>query len=399
MINNQKKWSPVTPDTDWFGTINNSNGEHWYDNLQYLKLYLPRKGAKIRYAKTAKRFGLNHAAVYSQLISLSGRSSSVFTSETGLSTLLNGINRKTIGTVLNDLDHIGLISREKVGNRIRVQLLPLTDNHILLFRPIPKGEKIEVKVPKPPEIPNKYEMKGDVYDDWRKLCQGLMTQSYAEKAIEISVELMESFDCFHEFLLQIKERHESNRKKGKVTKGNLGKFFVVCYEAKLKKLHEDEEKERKILELHAYLDSDEYRKKVEAKEKAAAADPLHENHIFQIESITSRVCFDSTNFFRNQQEAQRLIDELNRYVYELFVKSNEFDPRNVRVAAGQFSRQYLCHALAKINKHYNSDTRATPQEFVIEINRVLNSVEKLTNPEFLWVSKTEKANEQPSINA
>lgn len=399
IINKQRKWLPVTPDTDWFGLLPDPNGDHWHDKYQYVKLYLPRKGATIRYEKTFKRFGLNHSTVYSQLISLSGRSSSVFTTETGLSTLLNGINRKTIGTVLNDLDHIGLISREKVGNHLRVQLLPLTDDLLKLFRPIPKGKKIAVKQPKPPAGPDNYQMKGDVYDEWRELCKGLMAQSYAEKAIEISVELMESFDCFHEFLLNTKKWHEENRKKGKVTKGNFGRFFVVLYEAKQNKRKEDEAEEERIQELHDYWDSDEYQAQVEADQEAAAADPLHKKHIFDVESITSRVCFDSTNFFKNHQEAQRLIDDFERYVYELFVKSNEFDPRNVRVTAGQYARMYLCYALAKINKLYNSDTRATPQEFVLQINRVLSKVEKLTNPEFKWLSRTEKSNEQPSTNS
>tara|TARA_R110002167_G_scaffold207033_2_gene411206 strand:+ start:3328 stop:4758 length:1431 start_codon:yes stop_codon:yes gene_type:complete len=392
IINKQRKWSPVTPDTDWFGVLPDPDGDHWYDKYQYVKLYLPRKGAKIRYEKTVKRFGLNHAAVYSQLVSLS----SPITTETGLSTLLNGINRKTIATVLNDLDHIGLINREKVGNRIRVQLLPLTDDHLKLFRPIPKGEKIAVKVPKPPADPNNYQMKGDVYDEWRKLCQGLMAQSYAEKAIEISVELMESFDCFHEFLLNTKERHESNRKKGEVTKGNFGRFFVVLYEAKQNKHREDEAEEKRIQEYHAYLDSDEYRKKVDAEQKAAAADPLHKNHIFEIESITSRVCFDSTKFFRNQQEAQRLIDEFERHIYVYLVKTNTIDPRYVRGAAGKISRMYLCYALDHINHHYDTDSWATPEEFIKEINKVLRAVKEHEFPEFQWVSKMEKANEQPS---
>jgi hypothetical protein len=394
IISDQNRWSPLTPDSDWFGLLPKPDGDHWLDKFRYIKFYLPRKGAKIQYEKTAKRFGLSHSAVYSQLISLAGRSSSVFTTETGLSTLLNGINRKTIGTVLNDLDHAGLVEREKIGNRLRVQLLPLTDDHLLLFRPVPKGEKIAVKEPKPPADPNKYKMKGDVYDEWRELCKGLMTQSYAEKAIEISVELMESYDCFHEFLLQIKERHESNRKKGKVTKGNLGKFFVVCYEAKLKKLHEDEEKERKKLELHAYLDSDEYRKKVEAKEKAAAADPLHENHIFQIESITSRVCFNPDNFFKNQQEAECLINQLNQFIKN--DGKDELDSTRFNLHAFELTKMYLCHALARVNKHYSSDEKATPQEFIFEINRVLKTVKRIKFSEFQWLSKMEKANEHPS---
>ena len=390
IINNKKKWSPITPDSDWFGTIKNSNGEHWYDTLQYLKLYLPRKGAMIRYEKTTKRFGLFHAAVYSQLISLP----SPYTSETGLSTLLNGINRKTIGTVLNDLDHLGLVNREKVGNRIRVQLLPLTDNHLLLFRPIPKGEKIEVKQPKPPADPNNYEFKGDVYDDWRKLCQGLMPQIYAEKAIEISVELMESYDCFHEFLVNTKKWHEDNRKKGKVTRGNFGRFFVVLYEAKQNKRIEDEEKKRKTQELHEYWESEEYQAQVEAEEKAAAADPLHKNHLFGVDSITSRVCFDPDNFFKNQQEAQRLIDQFHRHIMNLYL--NEIEARNLRLESSNIAKKYLCYALIPFNDHYNSDSRAPEIEFINTINRILK---KLEMDEFKWVSKKEKANEQPSTSS
>lgn len=397
MINNQKKWLPVTPDTDWFGVLPDPDGDHWYDNLQYIKLYLPRKGASFNYDKINKRFGLFHSAVYSQLISLAGKSSSVFTTETGLSSLLNGINRKTIASVLNDLDHVGLVEREKVGNRLRVQLLPLTDEHLLLFRPIPKGEKIAVKEPKPPADPNKYKMKGDVYDEWRELCKGLMTQSYAEKAIEISVELMESYDCFHEFLLNTKKWHEENRKKGKVTKGNFGRFFVVLYEAKKNKHKEDKAEEERIQELHDYWDSEKYQAKVEAEQEAAAADPLHKKHIFDVESITSRVCFDPDDSRHNYQEAQRLIDEFQRHIkHQILIMGNdlnEIDARNLRLESSNIATKYLRYALAPFNDHYNSDSRATENEFIDTINKILNKYEL---DEFQWVCKKEKANEQSS---
>jgi DNA-binding transcriptional ArsR family regulator len=397
IINKQRKWSPVTPDTDWFGLLPDPDGDHWYDKYQYVKLYLPRKGGKIQYEKTTKRFGLSHSAVYSQLISLAGRSSSVFTTETGLSKLLNGINRKTIATVLNDIDHIGLISREKVGNHLRVQLLPLTDDHLLLFRQIPKGEKIAVKAPKPPADPNHYEFKGDNYDDWRILCKGLMAQSYAEKAIKISVELMESYDCFHEFLLNTKKWHEENRKKGKVTKGNFGRFFVVLYEAKKNKRREDEAEEKRIQELYDYWDSDKYQAKVEAEQEAAAADPLHKYHNLNAESITSRVCFNPDNFFKNQQEAECLINKLNQFIKN--DGKDELDSTRFNLHSFELTKMYLCHALARVNKYYNSDEKATPQEFILEINRVLKTVKRIKFSEFQWVSKMEKANEQPSTNS
>ena len=234
-------------------------------------------------------------------------------------------------------------------------------------------------------------MKGDNYDEWRKLCQGLMAQTYAEKAIKIAVELMESFDCFHEFLLNTKYLHEENRKKGKVTKGNLGAFLVSRYKGKLKKRIEDEEKKRKTQELHEYWDSEEYKAKVEAEEKAAAADPLHKNHIFCVESITSRVCFDSDNFFKNQQEAQRLIDEFQRHIMNVYL--NEIDATKLRLESSNIAKKYLCYALTPFNDHYHSDSRATENEFINTINMILKRIEK---EEFQWVCKKEKANEHSS---
>ena len=400
IISNQNRWSPITPDSDWFGLLPKPDGDHWLDKFQYIKLYLPRKGASFKYDKISKRFGLSHSAVYSQLVSLGGRSSSVFTTETGLSILLNGINRKTIASVLNDLDHVGLVERETVGNRLRVQLLPLTEEHLLLFRPIPKGKKIQVKQPKPPADPNNYEMKGDNYDDWRKLCQGLMTQSYAEKAIEISVELMESYDRFHEFLLDTKKWHESNRDKGKVTKGNLGRFLVSRYKGKLNKRKEDEAEEKRIQELRDYWDSDEYQAKVEAEEEAAAADPLHKKHRLEIESITSRICFDPDNIRNNYLEAQRLIDEFQRHIkHQILIMGNELneiDARNLRLESCNIANKYLCQALTPFNDHYKSDSRATEIEFINTINKILRGIER---DEFQWVSKMENSNEQPSTNS
>ncbi|MBN73808.1 MAG: hypothetical protein CME32_31515 [Gimesia sp.] len=284
-----------------------------------------------------------------------------------------------------------------MGNRIRVQILPLTDNHLLLFRPIPKGKKIAVKLPKPPADPNNYEMKGDNYDEWRKLCQGLMTQSYAEKAIEISVELMESYDRFHEFLLDTKKWHESNRDKGKVTKGNLGRFLVSRYSGKLKKRREDEAEEKRIQELHDYWNSDEYQTEVEAEQEAAAADPLHKKHIFDVESITSRVCFDPDDSRHNYQEAQRLIDEFQRHIkHQILIMGNDLNEsaaRNLRLESSNIATKYLRYALAPFNDHYNSDSRATENEFIDTINKILKKYEL---DEFQWVSKMEEKNEQPS---
>ncbi|WP_105356595.1 MULTISPECIES: hypothetical protein [Pirellulaceae] len=392
VINKDGVWSPIEPDHSWFRKLSDPNVQHWSDHFSYVKLFLPIKGAVVDYQDAKRRFGVYHAAVYSQIVSLARGGDSATVPETALSTQLSGINRKTIASVLNDLDYLGLISRERFGRNLKFYLLPLATEHLSLFQQAPQGEKLAVKKPKPPADPNVYELKGDGLDEYREQCRGLMTQSYAEKAIDMSYKIGESFGDFCGFLSETKKWHEDNRLKGKITVGHIGRFLVARYNARFKEFAR-RKSEAEALE---YLRSDEFQEKVQADEKAAAADPLHERHIFQIESITSRVQFDP-NPVTNYRAAQRVIVELERH-FEPFVKE-EYEAVELKSALTRIVRLHLCHALAKVNRHYQSDSFASLEEFIEIINRGLRSLKVRMIPEFTFDLSNHETSKEPKNEA
>lgn len=368
VINQNGKWSPVSGKEDWLPQLRDPDGDHWSDKAQYVKLLLPQKGESIHYEHTTKRFGILHAATYSQIVSLARRGDSAITSETGLSTLLSGVNRKTIGSLLNDLDRIGLISRERTGSRMKLTLLPVEERHLKLFRPKPKVKKLEVKEPKPPKPRsgdvNSYQLKGDKFDKWRELCRGLMPQSYAEAAIKMSFELLETLEEFQSNLNEAHRLHEDNLLKGKVAKGHFGKYFVNRYAPRYEEFKRRQSLEEENQKRLNYWNSDEYRAKEEAKCKAAAADPLHKHHTFGTDSMTSRVQLRG-------REAMALLEQIERHVANKMV--NKFDPLEWRSKSHALARNCIRRALSKLNHHFEIEEKATVERFIELVNQELEN--------------------------
>tara|TARA_R110002072_G_C7978288_1_gene535825 strand:+ start:35021 stop:36034 length:1014 start_codon:yes stop_codon:yes gene_type:complete len=221
------------PRPECFMPLSQHDGEHWTDGCCYTRLLLPRKGATISYQKVNRRFGLNHSCIYSLLIGLSRKNDYTLTTEAGLSTLMNGVHRKTIGAALNDLDHLGLITREKQGDRLRVTLLDVKEQHLELFRPQPEKVKITVREPQPPADPNCYVKRNDGYDQWRECCVGVMPQSTADKAIEMAVTLGDDEMEFRGVVSEIKRIDLENRESGKRSKSNPGGFLLYRYRERM----------------------------------------------------------------------------------------------------------------------------------------------------------------------
>ncbi|TWU08895.1 hypothetical protein CA54_41340 [Symmachiella macrocystis] len=377
------------PDPQWFLPLENHEGEHWSDGCCYVGLLVPRKAAKITYRQVERRFGINHSAVFSILISLSGKSAYTLTTATGISTLLNGIHRKTISSVLVDLDQLGLITRETFGDRMRVNLLDIKESHLDLFRLQPERQKIEKKEPTPPADRNEYELRGDGYDERRRVCIGLMTQRMAEQAIELSKELNETDDQFLEFFSQIKARDQKNRESGKQARSNIGAFLISCYKGRVEAIRQARA-EQEALESHQqWLRSDEFQEQQRREQEDAAADPLHKRHVLTTDSILERVKFDG-HAIRNHQAAASLLNDYERHLRNFMVRDDHVDPLIVRQLSLKVARSHLCLVLADLNHHYTQKTWASTAEFVAGINRVLRNIEQDV-PTFEWSSVKEVA--------
>ena len=97
-------WYANEPPADWFVPRKYETAKHWSDRFAYVTLYVPRKKA----TANGRRFGLNHTAVFSYILSFTNRSNPTTALTINfLCTLLNGLNHKTVSVVLNDLNTNG----------------------------------------------------------------------------------------------------------------------------------------------------------------------------------------------------------------------------------------------------------------------------------------------------
>ena len=116
------KWFANEPPEGWFREASSHTAEHWSERYAYTWLLLPRHGATFQVGEQDRRFSLNHAVVYSYLLSFADDNHAVrgFT-VAGLSTMLHNLNPKTVNSVLGDLECLELIEQRYKS----VKLLPL----------------------------------------------------------------------------------------------------------------------------------------------------------------------------------------------------------------------------------------------------------------------------------
>ena len=148
-----------------------------------------------------------------------------------------GISRPTVKSVIDDLLHLGFIGVVDFGHAFEITLKPLNQNLIGFFEPKPVAKEVR-PVEKKPRESERYELRGDEFDDWRRACKFLMPQSSCEEAIVIAKQLGDCILGFRDQIRMAKEQHEANRLKGKVGRGNFGKYFVTRMKTRL------EEKQR-----------------------------------------------------------------------------------------------------------------------------------------------------------
>ncbi|MEM6692586.1 MAG: hypothetical protein AAF664_24365, partial [Planctomycetota bacterium] len=181
------KWHVVEPPSDWFANRKGSDAEHWYDRLAYVMYYVHRCGAVIKYKETTRRFGINHAAVFSQILNRAKQSDGLIRNFTcaGYNKML-GVDPKTVKAVIDDLHYAGFISLSDLGRSFEIRLQPLGDAQLSYFERRPEGKSVTPTEKKPRVEPEVYQRRNDGFDACRDLCRPLMDVKYAEEAIDIS---------------------------------------------------------------------------------------------------------------------------------------------------------------------------------------------------------------------
>lgn len=361
--------------------------EHWADKLAYTTLYLPRKGAKILCQGKSRRFGLNHSAVFSFIISRARQRGNVIRHFTyaGQAAML-GLDVKTVKSAVDDLVNVGLIHREDLGRSSDITLLPLTREHLMLLQPTSKRKEIRPsKTPVPP-TPVAYILKGDPFDEYRLLCERRMIQQHAEEAILKARRMGIGFDGFEDRLERAWKCHEDNVAAGKVTKGNFGKYFSVWLGSELEKLKKQEKQEEDAERLRELRKTPEGQAAEAERQKAIAADPTHYLHSVSRESITDRVRF-SDNALTNLREMDMIRSQLHRSITN-FLAPKHLPTQQEVDESGNMHQRLLARALKKLNHYYLTPIRATGDEFRAAIDEAIRVTYPTMTP--IWATAEKK---------
>lgn len=393
-----RKWHAVEPPEDFF--IKTRDADHWYDRLAYTMLLLPRKGAKIESGPVPRRFAMNHAAVYSYLVSFSkGTDTARGITVKGLATMLNGLNPKTIKAVLDDLYFVKLIERFDYGRSSDVRLLPFTHDHSALFQQRevqhpaeaspsdPVAEPVSQKAAPTRTSSRKpdysYRFEGECWDPHLKVCQPYMPQKYAEEFVSKCLELgFEPWDC-QEFLQKAWQQHRDNLATGKVKKGNFGAFVNMLLKPKVEERRQGEKIQRaqtEHWEEMASWSSDEHKAMVEERQKKVAADPNHPHFLADAQSIADRVQLEGDPM-AFVSEADRLEKRLWKHCVDFIGrKSNDYQTQITE--GGNLCGDILKSALGKLNHFYKQEVRATLEEFQAGVDEAIQTIQGM--PPIHW---------------
>ncbi|WP_442508326.1 hypothetical protein SH528x_007295 [Novipirellula sp. SH528] len=383
-----KKWIANRPPQSWFATRSQDvTPDQWADDYAYVTFLVPKRGATIRYPETSRRFGVNHAAVYSFLVNRGKTPGGVVRRFTvsGQAKMLR-ISRPTVKSVIDDLLFAGFIGVADLGSSFDITLKPLSDDLISYFEQKPVAQEVHPTEKKPRDA-ERYELQGDGFDDWRKSCKWLMPQSSCEEAITTAKLLGDCLLGFRDQIRMAKEQHEKNKLKGNVGRGNFGKYFVTRMKTRL------EEKQRQEREFQAeqkrqeYFSSEDFRKKQADQEAIAAADPIHQDHEISKNSIADRVRMAPGAF--NEVKAHDLVFKILRHCSNQFLSSDL--PLDVQRERGdQLYRGVMRTALSGLNEFYLQEDRATPEMLKSQVDAAF--VEKGVQPLFAKSASKEVAN-------
>ncbi len=366
-------WVALEPPAGLFVQFTPSNPQHWSEHFTYLMLFLPAKRAKIEYPETSRRFGRNHALIWSFLFRQAKDGVVRRFTVAGAASLF-GLDEKTIKAVLDDLLWLRMIDREDLGRSSDITMLPLTDDHLALFQPKPETEskRVEPAEKKPRDVAAPYKYCGDNWDTCRRFCDGLMPQQQAEEAIRKAQQLGDTPDDFETLFRRAKEWHDKNILSGKVAKGNFGKYLNACLNSRLKKFDEQNKEAATLQRLQAYYSSPEYQQKRADDEKAAEADPLHRYFTPSSEAVLARVRFDSDPL-KNINGWDKLSTVLHRNV-SAFVREKNLEIQKQMDLQGDIKHNILKQALLALNGYFRQATLASSENFVTQINAAIPAV-------------------------
>lgn len=390
-----EEWIALPPPDGLFITWKpEGEGEHWSDGFAYLTLLLPRKGAVIKYPATHRKFGLNHALIFSHLVGRANKKGGdgvVRKFTMAGAAKLFGIDPKTVGSIMDDLLWVGLIHRVDLGRSSDITVTRfLTDVQLAMFEP--KTEPIRVIVEPREKLPRSvtapYEYRGDDWDECRRLCDGHMPQKMAENAIAKARRLSMTTEDFGAEFHKLHGIHETNILKGKVATGNFGKYLVTSFDKRVAILDEQERKEQMRQTLEAdYLSPESQQRRAE-EEKSAAANPLHPKFSMSIEAIRDRVHLDESPVIA-VQKLGKIKDRLDGLVRP-FIKAKNLNSQDEVDEIGNLKGRILKHALAALNSYYKQPVLATQEQFEWAINEAITKIEPSLKPLFTKQSKSKE---------
>ena len=343
--------------------------EHWADGLAYTMFYTPRFGAKIDYSESSRRFGVYHAAVFSFLVSRGKKAHGVIKNFTvsGQAKMF-GLSRPTVRSIISDLLYAGFISVVDFGRSFEITLRPLDERLLGYFEPKPKPHSVS-PAEKQPRSVERYELKGDEFDDWRTACKFLMPQAACEEAIQIGRELGDCLLGFKDQIRMAKDQHAKNKLSGKIGRGNFGKYFVKRMKTRLEEKKKQDDQFVEEVARQEYFNSEVYKQKLKDRKLAAKADPMHDFHTISEQSILDRVTLSDSPVVA-LREAASILSRVRRNCKQHLSRSSQWvEPSDVT----SLCYKVMANALVAINGSYNAETLATPNQLKEQIDIVLVS--------------------------
>ena len=355
------RWWAVAPTSDqanWFAARKANRMKHWSDGLATIRLLLPKKGARVG----RRRFTLNHAALYSELYSFGRRNQNCVkaTSLNHMNKLLNGLDAGTIQAGLDLLKAADLIVVVPNGNRMRVNLMPLTDKHGDLFAVMDEFEEKQAVV-----APAELNDSGN-----EAICSFCVSQGIPQNlAVEIAelCNRVPSFcaDNFLKMAYRAEHEHLNNRVRGRANARHCGFLLrhklrdaLTVIEARgsgprVAPLTIEEIKQREA-------ESDR-------REAEIRANPLHDDYTIDDFSIRGRVQATA-------REAAQIEDQVHRHIVR-YAESKTTNHQNTIRLSGNLYQEVMAHALNRVNGYYNKEKKATVDEFEQAINATLKERE------------------------
>jgi len=224
-----------------------------------------------------------------------------------------------------------------------------------------------------------YEYRGDNWDICRRLCDGHMSQTWAEKSIAKARRLDLTPEEYETEFHKYRGRHESNILEGKIDKGNFGKYLNVCFDSKVAILDEQERKEQERLRREAYYLSPAFAQKEANVQKLAATNPLHPRFTVSVEAIRDRVHLESPVLA--VRKLDKIKDQLDCHVRP-FIEAKYLNSQDEVDEIGNLKGRILRHALAALNGYYKQPVLATQEEFERAIDKAIAKVEPTMKPLF-----------------